>query len=93
MHGASGGVGSSIVKILLSMKKTMEEYKGIRIAASCSTEKAVQYLQSLGVDWVFDRRNEHYMEEVKAMNQGKGPDVIYEMLANVNLNKDFVGMQ
>ena len=75
------------MKILLSMKKTMEEYKGIHIAASCSTEKAAQYLRSLGVDWVFDRRNEHYMEEV-----GKGPDVIYEMLANVNLNKDFVGV-
>ena len=80
------------MKILLSMKKMMEEYKGIHIAASCSTEKAAQYLRSLGVDWVFDRRNEHYMEEVKAINEGKGPDVIYEMLANVNLNKDFVGV-
>ena len=32
------------------------------------------------------------MDEVKAINEGKGPDVIYEMLANVNLNKDFVGV-
>lgn len=91
IHGASGGVGTSLVKILLSMKKSMEAYKNIRIAASCSTEKAEAYLQQLDVDWVFNRTNPNYIEEVKRINDGKGPDVIYEMLANVNLNKDLVG--
>ena len=43
------------------------------------------------MDWVFNRTNPNYIEEVKRINDGKGPDVIYEMLANVNLNKDLVG--
>lgn len=30
------------------------------------------------------------MDTVKTLNDGKGPDIIYEMLANVNLNKDMV---
>lgn len=50
----------------------------------------MDYLKSLGVDWIVNRSDPNYMDAVKSLNDGKGPDIIYEMLANVNLNKDFV---
>lgn len=50
----------------------------------------MNYLKNLGADWVVNRSDPNYMDTVKSLNDGKGPDIIYEMLANVNLNKDFV---
>lgn len=91
VHGASGGVGSSLVKILLSLRETDPQYRNIQIVASCSTERAQNYLSSLGVDLVVNRRDADYLEKVHSVNGGKGPDVIFEMLANANLNRDMVG--
>lgn len=53
----------------------------------------MNYLKNLGADWVVNRSDPNYMDTVKSLNDGKGPDIIYEMLANVNLNKDFVNHQ
>ena len=90
IHGASGGVGTSIAKILLSLRQTNPEFKNIQIVASCSTERAEKYLADLGIDLVVNRTDSTYMEKVHAVNGGNGPDVIFEMLANVNLQKDLV---
>lgn len=90
VHGASGGVGSSLIKLLLGLKSIDSQWEGLRIIASCSTTPAMDYLKSLGVDWIVNRSDPKYMDTVKSLNDGKGPDIIYEMLANVNLNKDFV---
>ena len=90
IHGASGGVGTSIAKILLSLRQTNPEFKNIQIVASCSTQRAEKYLADLGIDLVVNRTDSSYMEKVHAVNGGNGPDVIYEMLANVNLQRDLV---
>ena len=37
-----------------------------------------------------NRTDSTYMEKVHAVNGGNGPDVIFEMLANVNLQRDMV---
>lgn len=44
----------------------------------------------MGVDIVVDRSQSNYMDQVHNANDGKGPDVIFEMLANINLPKDLV---
>jgi NADPH2:quinone reductase len=38
---------------------------------------------------VFDHHNPAYLDQIKAVTGGRGVDVIIEMLANVNLDKDF----
>ena len=90
VHGASGGVGSSLIKLLLGLKQCDANWKNLHIIASCSTSAASTYLNELGVDTIVNRLEPDYMETVKQVNDGKGPDIIYEMLANVNLNKDLV---
>jgi NADPH2:quinone reductase len=37
---------------------------------------------------VFDHRTESHVDDVAAATEGRGPNVILEMLANVNLAKD-----
>ena len=78
------------MKILLGLRETDPQYHNIHVVASCSTERAQNYLSSLGVDLVVNRRDAKYLEKVHSVNGGKGPDVIFEMLANANLNKDMV---
>lgn len=92
VHGASGGVGSSLIKLLLGLKECDANWKNLQIVASCSTPAASSYLKELGVDVIVNRLEPNYMETVKQVNDGKGPDIIYEMLANVNLNKDLVDL-
>lgn len=90
VHGGSGGVGSSLLKILLSMREVLPEYKNIQIAASCSKSDTGDKLLAMGVDKVFNRTTEDFLDNLRQLNGGKGPDVIFEMLANLNLPKDLV---
>ena len=90
VHGGSGGVGSSLLKILLSMREVKSECKNMKIIASCSRSDAERKLKEMGVDIVVDRTQSNYMDQVHNVNDGKGPDVIFEMLANINLPKDLV---
>lgn len=90
VHGGSGGVGSSLLKILLSMREVKSECKNMQIVASCSRSDAERKLREMGVDVVVDRTEAGYMDKVHSTNNGKGPDVIFEMLANINLPKDLV---
>ena len=44
----------------------------------------------MGVDKVFNRTTDDFLDNLRQLNNGKGPDVIFEMLANLNLPKDLV---
>ena len=90
VHGGSGGVGSSLLKILLSMREVLPAYKNIQIAASCSKSDTGDKLLAMGVDKVFNRTTDDFLDNLRQLNDGKGPDVIFEMLANLNLPKDLV---
>ncbi|KAK8795207.1 hypothetical protein WA588_004056, partial [Blastocystis sp. NMH] len=88
IHGGSGGVGSSLLKILVSMREVKPECKDMKLVATCSSNGAEKILKEIGVDLVVNRRDPNYMQQVKEVNSGKGPDVVFEMLANVNLPSD-----
>ena len=90
VHGGSGGVGSSLLKILVSMREVKPECKDMKIITTCSSEGAGKILKDMGVDVVVNRHDPNYMQQVKEMNRGQGPDVVFEMLANVNLPSDLV---
>jgi NADPH2:quinone reductase len=41
-----------------------------------------------GADYVFDHHAENYLEEAMKITDGRGFNIVLEMLANVNLQKD-----
>lgn len=80
IHGASGGVGTLSVQ--------MASACGARVLASAGSAKSMQMVRDLGADAVFNHSEAGYLDKMVKATGGKGPDVIIEMLADVNLEED-----
>lgn len=80
IHGASGGVGVATVQLALSA--------GLIVIGTAGGDDGVAFLASLGVSYALDHRKPGYVEEVLKLTDQKGPQLIIEMLANVNLAED-----
>jgi NADPH2:quinone reductase len=80
VHGASGGVGSAAVQMARAM--------GLTVFGTAGTPKGVELVKREGAHQVFDHRKAGYHEEILKATDGRGVDIILEMLANVNLATD-----
>lgn len=80
VHGASGGVGTAAVQIARAA--------GFTVIGTGGTEEGRRLVAEQGAQHVLDHHAPDYLEQLTALTAGRGPDVILEMLANVNLNKD-----
>ncbi len=80
IHGATGGVGVAAVQFAKAA--------GLRALATGGTEAGRKMLADIGADAVFDHTAPKYEEAIRAATDGKGVDVVIEMLANVNLVRD-----
>ncbi|HZI51253.1 MAG TPA: NADPH:quinone reductase [Terriglobia bacterium] len=79
VHGASGGVGSAALQTARAW--------GMRIIGTAGTDKGLSLVREQG-GVALNHHDPNYPEQVGAATNGAGPDVILEMLANVNLAKD-----
>lgn len=80
VHGASGGVGTAAVQLAAAA--------GLTVIGTAGGPEGVAFLESLGVGHALDHRVPGYLDEAVRLTGGRGPDVIVEMLANVNLPED-----
>jgi NADPH2:quinone reductase len=80
VHGGSGGVGIAAIQIGRAM--------GLRVLATAGTERGLDLVLQQGAHLAFDHRALDYLPRILAATGGRGVDVIIEMLANVNLDKD-----
>jgi NADPH2:quinone reductase len=80
VHGASGGVGVAAVQIARAA--------GLKVIGTGGTEKGRQLIAEQGAHHVVDHRAENYLDQVLALTNNLGVDVLLEMLANVNLGND-----
>ncbi len=81
IHGASGGVGIAAIQ--------WAKHAGLTVLGTASSPEGKKLVQDQGADKVFDHSTDGYLSEVLHETDGRGVDVIIEMLANVNLQKDF----
>ncbi|HEX3101215.1 MAG TPA: NADPH:quinone reductase [Pyrinomonadaceae bacterium] len=81
IHGASGGVGIAAVQ--------WAKNAGLKVFGTASSDEGKTLVANQGADAVFDHSQDGYLDAIKDATGGKGVDVIIEMLANVNLQKDF----
>ncbi|MBK9155303.1 MAG: NADPH:quinone reductase [Chloracidobacterium sp.] len=81
IHGASGGVGTAAVQ--------WAKCAGAIVIGTASSEEGKQHVTMSGADAVFDHSDEDHFEAIRQFTGGSGVDVIIEMLANVNLERDF----
>lgn len=80
IHGATGGVGLAALQFARSV--------GLTTFATGGSEEGRAFLREQGADEVFDHTHADYLDEIQQRTQGKGVDLILEMLANKNLAND-----
>jgi NADPH:quinone reductase len=80
IHGASGGVGTAAIQLARAA--------GLRIIGTAGTEKGEQLARDLGAHHVLNHRAPDYLGELMQITEGRGVNIILEMLTNVNLGKD-----
>ncbi len=80
VHGASGGVGIAAVQ--------MARAAGLTVIGTAGTDRGRELVTEQGAHHVLNHRAPGYLEQIKALTDGRGVNVILEMLANVNLGKD-----
>jgi NADPH2:quinone reductase len=80
IHGASGAVGTAAVQ--------MARAGGLRVFGTAGTERGRQLALEQGAHEVFDHTAAGYEKEITAKTDGRGVDLVVEMLANVNLLRD-----
>ena len=80
VHGGSGGVGIASIQIARAM--------GMTVLATAGTPRGSALVVEQGAHHVFDHRAPDYLAAIAAATSGRGVDVIIEMIANVNLDRD-----
>jgi len=81
IHGASGGVGLAAVQ--------MAKAAGMTVYGTAGTEDGLKLVKEAGANMVFNHREKDYVEKLMQATVGQGVDMILEMIADVNLVKDF----
>lgn len=80
VHGASGGVGIAAVQLARAA--------GLRIIGTGGSDRGRRLVLEQGAHHVLDHTAPDYTDQILKLTQGRGVNIIIEMLANVNLNKD-----
>jgi len=80
VHGGSGGVGVAAIQLARA--------HGMTVYATAGTGRGLALETAQGATRVFDHTSPSYLAEIFSATSGRGVDVIIEMLANINLDKD-----
>ena len=80
VHGATGGVGIACVELAHA--------RGLIVIGSGGTESGLTVVREHGADFVVNHKTPAYADEIMKATGGRGVDLIIEMAAHVNLDRD-----
>jgi NADPH2:quinone reductase len=80
VHGATGGVGGAAVQLARAA--------GMIVIGTAGTEAGMELVRSQGAHHLLLHSADGYLDELMKLTDGRGVDIILEMLANKNLGKD-----
>ncbi|MDB6040631.1 MAG: Alcohol dehydrogenase, zinc-binding domain protein [Verrucomicrobiales bacterium] len=80
IHGASGGVGLAAVQ--------WGKAAGLQIIGTAGSDEGRIVVHNEGAQHVLDHRQTGYLDQLLQLTNGRGVDVIIEMLSNINLSHD-----
>lgn len=80
VHGATGGVGIACVELAHA--------RGLTVIGSGGTDAGLKAVREHGADFVVNHRQEKYTDDIMKATGGRGVDLIVEMAAHVNLDRD-----
>lgn len=81
VHGASGGVGTAALQLA--------RWKGLRVIGTAGSPDGLDLVKANGAHLAVSHKEALYGDLIReAADHGRGPDIILEMLANINLDQD-----
>lgn len=80
IHGASGGVGVAATQFARAA--------GLSVIGTAGSDEGVALVLKQGAHHAVNHRAEGYLDRIAGLTGERGPDLILEMLANVNLDHD-----
>lgn len=80
IHGAAGGVGVAAIQIA--------KHLGAVVFATAGTDEKRDFLRLLGADYIFDSRSLAFADQIMAVTQGQGIDVVLNSLAGEAINRN-----
>ena len=72
VHGGSSGIGSTAIQLA--------KHAGATVYATAGSPDKCEFCRSLGADAAIDYRAQDFVEEIKGLTQGRGVDVILDMV-------------
>ena len=80
IHGTSGGVGVAATQFAVTA--------GATVIGTAGSPQGLDVVRAQGAHHAVNHTQAGYLDEIGRLAGGRGPDVILEMLANVNLDHD-----
>ena len=84
VHGASGGVGTAAVQLARAA--------GIVVIGTAGSDQGLQLVKAQGAHHTLNHSTDGYLDKLMKLTEGRGVDVILEMLANKNLARDLTAL-
>ncbi|ACB24948.1 NAD(P)H-quinone oxidoreductase [Methylobacterium radiotolerans] len=72
VHGGSSGIGATAIQIA--------KHVGARVFATAGSTEKCRFCEDLGADAAIDYKQADFAEEVKRLTEGRGVDVILDMI-------------
>ena len=80
VHGATGGVGIGVVELARAI--------GMRVIGTGGSDAGLAVVREHGADVVVNHTAPNYTDDILRATSGRGCDVIIEMAAHINLDRD-----
>lgn len=80
IHGASGGVGIAAIQFCRML--------GLTLIGTAGSDRGMKLAAAQGAHHVLNHHDANYLQQIMALSNGRGVDLILEMAAHTNLGKD-----
>jgi NADPH:quinone reductase len=80
VHGATGGVGVGATQLAAN--------SGLKVIATAGTDEGLKFALQNGANHAVNHSDPAHDDEIMRLTEGKGVNLILELLANVNLGPD-----
>ena len=80
MHGGASGIGTTAILLAKAL--------GHKVFATVGSDERVKAVETLGADKGINYKTQDFVEEIKQLTQGKGVDVILDMVSGEYINRN-----